>query len=120
MNTERGVSTGNNRNFTVLARYASDPHDPAGIALLLFLFFSLALFYPPSLSYVLPHNADGSHRSAELLMRFDIEPVTLRNLKVTDGRNGRAARIPCPRDLQQFVSGYVPAVLHAESLQSRE
>lgn len=58
------------------------PRDPAGIALLLISFFPL---HPPSSSYVLPHNADGSHRSAELLMRFGIEPVTLRDLNVTDG-----------------------------------
>lgn len=89
--------------------------------LLFSLSLSLSLPSPPSsLSHVLPHNTDGSHHSAELLVRVVIEPVALRNLEETDGRNGRAARVPCPRDLQQFVSGYVPAVLHAEGLQPRE
>ena len=95
MNTE-GSSTSRQR-----VRRASDPPclmTQLVLPILKYIHF-FSLFHPPSLSYVLPHNADGSHRSAELLMRFEIEPVTLRNFDVTDGRNGRAARIPCPHDL---------------------
>ena len=67
MNTERS-STGNNRNFTVSSEARP---EPSAIALLLFLFFSLSLLHPPSLSHILPHNGVGSHRSGELLMRID-------------------------------------------------
>lgn len=90
-------------------------------ALVLGLYYPLLSFLQkkktsPALSQLLPYYPDGSHSSAELLMRFRVEPVTLRNLDVPDWRNACTARIPRPRDLEQLVPGYVATVLHAEGL----
>jgi len=49
---------------------------------------------------ILPHHTDGGHSSAELLVCLGVEPVTLRDLDVSEGRDGRAARIPRPCNLQ--------------------
>lgn len=57
-------------------------------ALVLGLYYPFEFFaikkHPPALSQLLPYYPDGSHSSAELLMRFRVEPVTLRNLDVPD------------------------------------